>query len=150
MYRKTSFGTQSAEGSRFVERIFTATTTLELRSRDALAFLTDTLAAHRRGLCGPSLLPTAPVPQLALTACAGEWLQHLHSAGHVSASGGAGPSTSGGLEHGWVRLSFRPSSNGSCLYATPATGDQAGALHPVGPGGHGERWRCIAAPESAR
>jgi galactose oxidase-like protein len=27
MYRKTSFGTQSAEGSRFVERIFTATTT---------------------------------------------------------------------------------------------------------------------------
>jgi transposase len=33
-----------------------------------LAFLTETLAAHRRGLLGPSLLPSAPVPQLALTA----------------------------------------------------------------------------------
>jgi transposase len=68
MYRKTSFGTQSEEGSRFVERIFTATTTLKLQGRDVLTFLTDTLAAHRRGLRGPSLLPTAPVPQLALAA----------------------------------------------------------------------------------
>ena len=33
-----------------------------------LVDLTDTLAAHRRSLRGPSLLPTAPVPQLALTA----------------------------------------------------------------------------------
>jgi transposase len=68
MYRKTSFGTQSEEGSRFVERIFTATTTLKLQGRDVLAFLTEALAAHRRGLRGPSLLPTAPVPQLALAA----------------------------------------------------------------------------------
>ncbi len=44
MYRKTSFGTQSEEGSRFVERIFTATT-LKLQGRDVLAFLTETLAA---------------------------------------------------------------------------------------------------------
>jgi len=68
MYRKTSFGTQSEEGSRFVERIFTATTTLKQQGRDVLAFLTDALTAHRRGLLGPSLLPTAPGPQLALTA----------------------------------------------------------------------------------
>ena len=68
MYRKTSFGTQSEEGSRFVARIFTATATLKLQGRDVLAFLSDTLAAHRRGLLGPSLLPTAPVPQLARTA----------------------------------------------------------------------------------
>jgi transposase len=68
MYRKTSFGTQSEEGSRFVERIFTATATLKLQGRDVLAFLSDTLAAHRRDLRGPSLLPSAPVPQLALTA----------------------------------------------------------------------------------
>ena len=65
MYRKTSFGTRSEEGSRFVERIFTAT---KLQGRDVLAFLTETLAAHRRGLRGPSLLPSAPEPQLALTA----------------------------------------------------------------------------------
>jgi transposase len=68
MYRKTSFGTQSEEGSRFVERIFTATTTLKLQSRDVLAFLSETIAAHRRGLPGPSLLPSAPMPQLALAA----------------------------------------------------------------------------------
>ncbi len=68
MYRKTSFGTQSEEGSRFVERIFTATASLKLQGRDVLSFLTETLAAHRRGLRGPSLLPPEPVPQLALTA----------------------------------------------------------------------------------
>ncbi|WP_257455625.1 IS66 family transposase [Archangium lipolyticum] len=67
MYRKTSFGTQSVEGSRFVERIFTATVTLKLQGRDVLAFLTDSLAAHRRGQHGPSLLPSAPGPQIALT-----------------------------------------------------------------------------------
>jgi transposase len=57
MWRKTSFGTQSPKGSRFVERILTAVTTLKLQKRNALEFLTQTLAAHRRGLHGPSLLP---------------------------------------------------------------------------------------------
>ncbi len=51
-----------------MERIFTATTTLNLQGRDVLSFLTETLAAHFLGLRGPSLLPTAPEPQLALTA----------------------------------------------------------------------------------
>lgn len=68
MYRKTSFGTQGPEGSRFVERIFTATTSLKLQSRDVLGFLTQTLAAHRREMRGPSLLPNAQAPQLALAA----------------------------------------------------------------------------------
>lgn len=65
MYRKTSFGTQSPEGSRFVERILTAVTSLKLQRRDTLAFLTDTLHAHRRGLPTPSLLPSAQALQLA-------------------------------------------------------------------------------------
>ncbi len=68
MDRKTSFGTQSEQGSHFVERIFTATATLKRQGRDVLAILTDALAAHRRGLRGSSLLPSAPVPQLALPA----------------------------------------------------------------------------------
>ena len=34
MWRKTSFGTQSPEGSRFVERILTAVTTLKLQKRE--------------------------------------------------------------------------------------------------------------------
>ncbi|MCK8502481.1 hypothetical protein [Myxococcus fulvus] len=33
---------------------------------DVLGFLTDTLAGHRRGHQGPSLLPHADAPQLAL------------------------------------------------------------------------------------
>jgi transposase len=68
MYRKTSFGTQNEEGSRYVERICTATTTLKLQNRDVLAFLTETLAAHRRGLQGTSLLPSGTVSPLALAA----------------------------------------------------------------------------------
>ncbi len=65
MYRKTSFGTQGPEGSRFVERILTAVTTLKLQQRGALAFLTETLHAHRRALPTPSLLPSPDALQLA-------------------------------------------------------------------------------------
>ncbi len=65
MYRKTSFGTQGPEGSRFVERILTAVTTVKLQQRGALAFLTETLHAHRRGLPTPSLLPSPEALQLA-------------------------------------------------------------------------------------
>ena len=64
MYRKTSFGTQSTEGSRFVERILTAVTSLKLQRRGVLDFLTDTLKTHRRGLPGPSLLPRPETIQL--------------------------------------------------------------------------------------
>jgi transposase len=65
MYRKTSFGTQGLEGSRFVERILTAVTTLKLQRRGVLNFLTDTLRAHRHCLPAPSLLPTPEAIQLA-------------------------------------------------------------------------------------
>ncbi|MFE8599194.1 IS66 family transposase [Archangium violaceum] len=57
MYRKTSFGTQSPEGSRFMERILTAVTTLGLQQRNVLEYLTDLLYTHRRALPLPSLLP---------------------------------------------------------------------------------------------
>ncbi|GEL68329.1 hypothetical protein MVI01_01130 [Myxococcus virescens] len=57
MYRKTSFGTQGPEGSCFVERIFTAVTTLKLQERGVLDFLTDTLRTHRRSLPPPRCFP---------------------------------------------------------------------------------------------
>lgn len=57
MYRKTSFGTQSPEGSRFVERILTAVATLKQQNRNVLEYLTAAVRAHRRGLPAPSLLP---------------------------------------------------------------------------------------------
>jgi len=65
MYRKTSFGTQGPEGSRFVERILTAVTTLKLQRRGVLDFLTNALHAHRHHLLFPSLLPTAEAIQVA-------------------------------------------------------------------------------------
>ena len=65
MYRKTSIGTQGPEGSRFVERIFTAVTTLKLQERGVLDFLTETPRTHRRGLPPPSLLPLAGAPPFA-------------------------------------------------------------------------------------
>lgn len=43
--RKKSLGTQSEAGSRFVERVLTAVTTLRQQGRDVLAYLTDACRA---------------------------------------------------------------------------------------------------------
>ncbi len=67
IWRKVSFGTDSVRGSRFVERILTTVTTLRMQRRNVLDFLAQTIAAHRRGLPTPSLLPVAPA-QLAIAA----------------------------------------------------------------------------------
>lgn len=60
MYRKTSFGTQSPQGSRFVERILTVVTSLRLQNRNVLEYLTAVIRAHRRGHRAPSLVPLSP------------------------------------------------------------------------------------------
>ncbi len=57
LWRKSCFGTQSEAGSRFVERILTATATLKLQQRHVLTYLTEAIKAHRRGVAAPSLLP---------------------------------------------------------------------------------------------
>ena len=57
--RKLSFGTESPAGSRFVERMLTATTTLKQQNRNVLVYM---VAAHQARLDGrpaPSLLPAA-------------------------------------------------------------------------------------------
>ena len=57
LYRKGCFGTQSDEGSRFVERILTVVATLRQQKRNVMDYLTE---ACRRALVGrnpPSLLP---------------------------------------------------------------------------------------------
>jgi transposase len=65
LWRKGSFGTQSAEGSRFVEAIMTVVATLTQQHRPVLDYLT---AACEAVLCGepaPSWLPTpAGIEQL--------------------------------------------------------------------------------------
>ncbi len=59
MWRKTSFGTHSADGSRYVENILTAVTTLRLQQRPILAFLAETYTAWIEDRSPPSLLPAS-------------------------------------------------------------------------------------------
>jgi transposase len=56
-WRKGSFGTQSAEGSRFVESMMTVVATLKQQKRNVLAYLTAAHEAALRGEAAPSLLP---------------------------------------------------------------------------------------------
>jgi transposase len=57
LWRKGSFGTQSEEGSRFVETMMTVVATLKQQQRNALEYLTEACEAVLRGEAAPSLLP---------------------------------------------------------------------------------------------
>lgn len=57
IWRRRSFGTQSENGSRFVERILTVVITLRQQKRDVLDYLTQAGQARTRGFGCPSLLP---------------------------------------------------------------------------------------------
>src|SRR5215468_5463782 len=57
LWRKGSFGTQSARGSRFVEAMMTVVTTLKQQHRNVLTYLTEACEAAYTGLPAPSLLP---------------------------------------------------------------------------------------------
>lgn len=59
LWRKGSFGTDAAEGSRFAERILTAVTTLKQQRRPLLDYLERACRAVASGQCAPSLLPAA-------------------------------------------------------------------------------------------
>lgn len=59
IWRKLSFGTQSANGSRFVERMLTVIETCRRQNRNVFSWLTETVSAHYEGRPTPSLLPTA-------------------------------------------------------------------------------------------
>jgi len=57
LWRKGSFGTQSEEGSRFVESMMTVVTTLRQQKRSVLAYLIAACETALRGEAAPSLLP---------------------------------------------------------------------------------------------
>lgn len=57
LYRKISFGTQSSEGSRCVERMLTVVTTLRLQGRNVLSYLRTACQRKNLGKEAPSLLP---------------------------------------------------------------------------------------------
>jgi transposase len=61
LWRRRSFGTQSASGSRFVERILTVVATLRQQDRDVLDYLTEATQAALLGGAAPSLLPAGPI-----------------------------------------------------------------------------------------
>jgi transposase len=56
-WRKGSFGTQSKDGSRFVESLMTVVATLRQQQRNILEYLTAAHEAALRGEAAPSLLP---------------------------------------------------------------------------------------------
>ena len=56
IWRKLSFGTQSARGSRFVGTMLTVTETCRQQSRNVFAYVTAAVQAHAAGQATPSLL----------------------------------------------------------------------------------------------
>jgi len=75
LWRNGSFGTQSADGSRFVEAMMTVVTTLTQHPRPVLDYLTATCEAALRGEPAPSLLPTpTAIKQLM---CPAAWLTYV-------------------------------------------------------------------------
>lgn len=61
IWRRTSHGTQSVRGDRFVERIMTVVATLKLQRRNILEYLEAAYLAHLTRTTPPSLLPPEPV-----------------------------------------------------------------------------------------
>lgn len=58
LWKKTSFGSQSENGSIFVARMLTVVSSLRSQKRNVLDFLRETITAHRLGISTPSLIPT--------------------------------------------------------------------------------------------
>lgn len=63
IWRKTSFGTQSVRGTRYVERLLTAVATLRLQNRNVLEYLVEARTAAIQGSPAPSLLPVVAAAQ---------------------------------------------------------------------------------------
>jgi transposase len=59
LWRKGCYGTDSVDGSRFVERILTVATSCQQQQRQVLPFLADAVRAHWAGLPAPTLMATS-------------------------------------------------------------------------------------------
>ena len=66
LWRKSSFGTQSERGARYVERILTVCATCRLQGRSIIEYLRDVCHCHLNGIPAPSLIK--PTPDLAKSA----------------------------------------------------------------------------------
>ena len=56
LWRKSSFGTQSERGARYVERILTVCATCRLQERNVIEYLRDACHCHLDGIPAPSLI----------------------------------------------------------------------------------------------
>jgi len=56
LWRKSSFGTQSERGARYVERILTTCATCRLQGRSVIEYLRDACRCHLDGIPAPSLI----------------------------------------------------------------------------------------------
>lgn len=65
LWRKGSFGTQSTGGNAFVTRMLSVAATCKQQQRSLLEYLTAVCTTAQRGQPIPSLLPTAPVANVA-------------------------------------------------------------------------------------
>ena len=63
IWRRTSFGSQTSAGSKFVARMLTVVTSLKFQHRNILEFMTNAVSAARHGTPTPSLLPEVKVAQ---------------------------------------------------------------------------------------
>jgi len=61
IWRKTSFGTQSKNGSLYMERIMTVVATCKLQGRNIIEYLTCAVKSHIENTAFPSLLPKNPI-----------------------------------------------------------------------------------------
>jgi len=62
LWRRRSFGTHSAAGSRFAERLLTVAATLKQQGRNIVDYMTAACDASLHGTSAPSLLPSIPAP----------------------------------------------------------------------------------------
>jgi transposase len=56
LWRKSSFGTQSERGARYVERILTVCATCRLQGRSVIEYLREACHCHLSGIAVPSLI----------------------------------------------------------------------------------------------
>ncbi len=59
LWRKSSFGTQSERGARYVERVLTACATCRLQGRSVIEYFRETCRCHLDGVAIPSLIKIA-------------------------------------------------------------------------------------------
>ena len=61
-WRKICFGNRSSIGELVTARLLTMRATCQVQNRPFLAYLTEAIRCHRRGVAAPSLLPTTKTP----------------------------------------------------------------------------------------